>query len=120
MVRREFFDTIGLFDESLPACEDYDLWLRAGARFPIGLIEKPYVVKYGGHADQRSHQFPVMDRFRIQALQKILGSGCLDPEQREAVLGELKRKCEIVSRGARKRGKMEEAAFYEDLIHVSS
>ena len=103
MMRRKFFDRVGFFDESLPACEDYDLWLRASARFPIGLIEKPYVIKYGGHADQRSHQFPVMDRFRIQSLQKIIESGILNPAQKEAALDELKRKSEIVAKGAMKR-----------------
>lgn len=104
MMRREFFDEVGLFGESLPACEDYDLWLRASARMPIGLIEKPYVVKYGGHADQRSHQFPVMDRFRIDSLRKLIDSGTLNPDQKEAALGELKRKSEIVAQGALKRG----------------
>ena len=109
MVRREFFDRVGLFDESLPACEDYDLWLRASARMPIGLIEKPYLIKYGGHADQRSRQFPVMDRFRIQALRKLIDSGILIPTQKEAALLEFEKKFRIVSEGAKKRG-----------IHVSS
>ncbi|MBI2167258.1 MAG: glycosyltransferase family 2 protein [Candidatus Omnitrophica bacterium] len=105
MMRREFFDQVGPFDESFPACEDYDLWLRASARFPIGLVEKPYVIKYGGHSDQRSRQFPVMDQFRIRALRKILDSGGLSEEQRTAAVLELKRKSEIVNRGALKRGK---------------
>lgn len=104
MMRREFFDEVGLFDESLPACEDYDLWLRASARMPIGLVEKPYVIKYGGHVDQRSHQFPVMDRFRIESLRKIIESGVLNPSQKEAAQNELQRKCEIVTGGALKRG----------------
>lgn len=103
MVRREFFDRVGLFDESLPACEDYDLWLRTSAQMPIGLIEKPYLIKYGGHADQRSREFPVMDRFRIQALQKLLDSGILTPSQQEAALCELERKSQIVAQGVQKR-----------------
>ena len=116
MMKRKFFDQVGFFDETLPACEDYDLWLRTSARFPIGLIPKPYVVKYGGHADQRSHQFPVMDQFRIQALLKLLQSGGLTAVQTEAVISELVRKCRIVGRGAIKRGKMEKARFYENLV----
>jgi len=114
MVRREFFDRVGLFDESLPACEDYDLWLRASACLPIGLVRKPYVMKYGGHSDQRSRQFPVMDRFRIRSLRNILESDLLDPVQREAALRELKRKCQIVSQGAAKRGKSDEARYYAE------
>lgn len=115
MMRRKFFDHVGLFDESLPACEDYELWLRASARFPIGLIEKPYVIRYGGHRDQRSKQFPVMDQFRIKAIQKILESGILNTDQKEAAFRELKRKCNIVIHGALKRGKIEEAKYYEVL-----
>ncbi|MBI1977680.1 MAG: glycosyltransferase family 2 protein [Candidatus Omnitrophica bacterium] len=116
MMRKTFFDQVGLFDESLPACEDYDLWLRASARFPIGLIEKPYVIKYGGASDQRSREFPVIDRFRIQALLKLLNSGVLSGEQKELTTRELIRKCAIVSQGGRKRGKIEEVRYYEELI----
>ena len=41
MMRRKLFGEVGLFDESLPACEDYDLWLRIAAKYPIVLIENP-------------------------------------------------------------------------------
>ena len=116
MMRREIFDQIGFFDETLPACEDYDFWLRTSARFPVGLIEKPYVVKYGGHLDQLSHQFPVMDQFRVRALLKLLKSDELNVYQKELVTSEFVRKCTIISRGALKRGKREEAAYYESLI----
>ncbi len=112
MMRKEFFDQIGLFDESLPACEDYDLWLRASARFPIGFIEKNFVIKYGGHSDQRSREFLVMDRFRIQALVKLLESGISSESKRQSVVSELSKKCEIVQNGSLKRGKIEEAEYY--------
>ena len=120
MMRKEFFDEVGFFDEALPACEDYDLWLRASARFPIGLIEKPYVIKYGGHPDQLSRRVPVMDQFRVQALHKLLNSNSLSTEQNKLVFSELARKAKIISRGAFKRGKTEEAKFYEDLIQELS
>ena len=116
MMRREFFDEVGFFDETFPACEDYDLWLRASARFPIGLIPTPFVIKYGGHADQRSHQFPVMDQFRIKSLLKLINTNHLTNVQKEAATSELIRRCKIVSLGAKKRGKIEEAEFYERLI----
>src|SRR5664279_1743831 len=109
MMHRKLFDEIGLFDESLPACEDYDLWLRIAAKYPVGLIEKPYVIKYGGHADQRSREFPAMDRFRIQSLAKILASGILSLEQSTAARKTLEEKAKIYIAGALKRGKEKEA-----------
>ena len=105
MIHRELFDKAGLFDESLPACEDYDLWLRIACRWPVGLIEKSFVVKYGGHADQRSHEFPAMDRFRIKALKNILEAGVLTEEQAGAARRMLEEKTRIYTQGALKRGK---------------
>ncbi len=37
-MRRGLFEQIGSFDPGLPVCEDYDLWLRAAASFPIFFI----------------------------------------------------------------------------------
>ncbi len=116
ILHRSLFEEAGLFDESLPACEDYDLWLRIAARFPIGLLEKPYVIKYGGHADQRSHEFPAMDKFRIQALVKILKSAVLNPSQERAALKMLEKKSRIYVQGALKRQKTKEAEEIKSLI----
>ena len=44
---------VGLFDEALPACEDYDLWLRICARYPVFYLEEPLLRKYGGHDARR-------------------------------------------------------------------
>jgi len=46
MIHREIFDTVGLFDTSLPACEDYDLWLRICCRYPVEYIDRPLITKY--------------------------------------------------------------------------
>ena len=121
MMHRKLFDQVGLFDESLPACEDYDLWLRIASRYPIGLIDKPYIIKYGGHADQRSREFPAMDRFRIQSLAKILKEGILSPWQTAAARSMLEEKSRIFIQGALKRGKEKEAAEIEKLVeHVTA
>ena len=116
MMQRKLFDEVGLFDESLPACEDYDLWLRIAAKYPIGLIEKPYIIKYGGHADQRSREFPAMDRFRIQSLAKILSQNILTCEQSAAARKMLEEKAAIFIQGALKRGKKEDADEVQKLI----
>lgn len=114
MMRRELFDTVGLFDEQLPACEDYDLWLRVSARYPIHLIDDPLVVKRGGHQDQLSRQHS-LDRYRIQSLEKLLHSGTLSADQTRAAAAKLREKCAIYAAGCRKRGKIEEAEVFESL-----
>ncbi|MBL3619114.1 MAG: glycosyltransferase family 2 protein [gamma proteobacterium endosymbiont of Lamellibrachia anaximandri] len=75
ILHRSLFDSVGLFDERLPACEDYDLWLRICATEPVLFLSEPLITKYGGHADQLSHKHWGMDRFRIQALEKIVQAG---------------------------------------------
>jgi hypothetical protein len=108
MIRKTLFSKTGVFDESLPACEDYDLWLRIGCRRPIHLIEAPLVIKRGGHPDQLSSA-PGLDRFRIASLLNLLESGLLTKEQRRAAESVLKEKCGIYAAGCRKRGRPEEA-----------
>ena len=114
MMRRELFDAVGLFDEELPACEDYDLWLRVSARYPVHLIEEPLVVKRGGHSDQLSRQHS-LDRYRIQSLDKILSNSTLSDDQSCAAKAKLVEKCIIYAAGCRKRGKIREAETYEAL-----
>jgi glycosyltransferase involved in cell wall biosynthesis len=114
MVRRGLFDKFGLFDESLPACEDYDMWLRVSCRCPVYLINKPFIIKRGGHADQLSRQ-PALDKFRIRAIKKILDSQMLSVDQYNAGVGMLKQKCALYAAGCRKRGRTEEAQYYRFL-----
>jgi len=114
MIRKSLFDEVGFFDESLPACEDYDLWLRITWKYPVHLIDTPLIVKHGGHSDQLS-RLPELDKYRIQALVKILGQGCLSAAQRTAALTTLKEKCRVYAQGCLKRGKTEEAVYYRKL-----
>jgi len=115
ILRRCLFEQVGLFDESLPAAEDYDLWLRISCRYPIYLIPKELVVKEGGHEDQLSQRFTGMDRFRIRAIVKVIQSGMLSPDQTTAAMEELSIKCRIYGKGCIKRGRKEEGSFYLSL-----
>jgi len=112
MIARSLFDEVGLFDERLPVCEDYDLWLRITIRYPVGLIPEALVVKYGGHDDQLSRQYVGMDYFRIVALEKILANPHLDESQKDLVLAELSRKCGIYGKGCIRHEKRQEGAHY--------
>ena len=117
MIAKQVFDEVGLFDESLPVCEDYDMWLRISSRYPVLFVPLPLIVKRGGHADQLSRAFEAMDKYRIKALLKMLDSGVLDDLQSRRTRAELLKKCMIVGKGAQKRGKTEEAAYYLSFIH---
>jgi len=105
MMRRKFFDIVGIFDETLPVCEDYDLWLRTAYRHEVPLITDELTVKYGGHDDQLSLAYWGMDRFRVYALQKLLQHP-LDVLQRKMVIREIRTKCRILLNGAVKRGRV--------------
>ncbi len=109
LVDRRLFDAVGLFDESFPACEDYDLWLRVCARVPVLFVDEPLIVKHGGHGDQLSRRHWGMDRFRIRALRKILAQEDLPDDYRLAAEAMLARKNEIFMRGAAKRGQSPES-----------
>lgn len=114
MLRRRLLDQVGLFDESLPACEDYDLWLRVASRWPVERLDTPRVVKRGGHPDQLSRQ-PCLDLYRIRALVKIITHGRLGVFQHNAAVRTLRRKCAVYAAGCRKRGRLQEAADYDRL-----
>jgi glycosyltransferase involved in cell wall biosynthesis len=112
VLKRSLFDEIGFFDETLPVAEDYDMWLRISCRYPVHLIEKALVVKEGGHEDQLSRAYIGMDRFRIRAIVKLLGSGMLTHAQQRSAIEELSVKCKIYGEGCIKRGRKEEGSFY--------
>jgi glycosyltransferase involved in cell wall biosynthesis len=114
MMRPSLFEEVGLFDENLPACEDYDLWLRIAWKYPVYLVDTPLTVKHGGHPDQLS-AMPELDKYRIRSLVNILKKDCLSPSQKIAALNTLAAKCKVYAGGCRKRGRTEEAAYYERL-----
>jgi len=114
MIRRSLLGIVGNFDETLPACEDYDLWLRISCRFPVYRIDAPLIIKRGGHEDQLSASFG-LDRFRIKAIKKVIESGYLSKGQYAAAAKTLKEKCNIYAAGCRKRGREEEALYYTSL-----
>ncbi|MFA9454883.1 MAG: glycosyltransferase family 2 protein, partial [Candidatus Aminicenantaceae bacterium] len=115
MIKRSLFDEVGLFDEDLPACEDYDLGIRLASRYPVYTLPEALIIKRGGHADQLSRKYWGLDRFRVAALEKALALD-LTPEQRRLVKEELTRKCRILINGFHKRGKIADAEPYEDLL----
>ena len=104
MIHRRVFDRVGLFDETLPVCEDYDLWLRISARMPVLFIREPLITKYGGHDDQLSTRYRGMDRYRIRSIDRVLNEVELEPSDRSAAIAAMVGKIRIYLNGARKHG----------------
>jgi glycosyltransferase involved in cell wall biosynthesis len=115
MMRTDLFRALGGFDEALPACEDYDLWLRILVDHEAGLLDEALVTRRAGHRDQLSATTPAPDRFRILALAKLLALEGLAPTRRAAAAAVLAEKCGIYAKGLARRARPEDAAFYESL-----
>jgi glycosyltransferase involved in cell wall biosynthesis len=118
LIEKQLLQEVGGFDEDLPACEDYDLWLRICAVHPVLYVEEPLLKKFGGHKDQLSRKFWGMDRFRVEALEKIIASGALTKTQELAASNVLLKKCRILADGARKRKKQDREKFYRDKVRI--
>ena len=82
----------------------------------MALLPERLIIKRGGHADQLSHTTPVLDQYRIRALEKML-SAPLNASQRQAVLQHLVQKCQIVAQGALKRHQTTRGALYQAKEH---
>ena len=115
VIRRDRLVELGGFDESLPACEDYDLWLRLCSRYPVHYIDEPLVTRYGGHADQLSARYPAMDRFRVRALARLLDETTLAADDARAARETLQRKLDILIAGAIKHGNRDIIAEFEPI-----
>jgi len=116
MFTRSFWEKVGPFRVDLPACEDYDLWLRASLRYPVGLLPRALVRKYGGHPDQLSRKIIGLDLYRISSLLGILRRERLAEEQRELLQDNLELRVRRYIQGCLKRGKPEEAERVRRLV----
>ena len=113
MMHRSVFEDFGFFDEDLPACEDYDFWLRYSAKEDVNFIDEPLIIKKGGHSDQLSGAHWGMDRFRIYSIEKILKEHDLKLVYKIEAIREIILKLEILINGSQKRQKF---AYAENML----
>ncbi len=114
MFARDVLAQTGNFCERLPACEDYDLWLRLSLKFPVGLVPRPLVIKYGGHGDQLSRRIIGLDLYRVYALLRALQQA--ETAEQKQILGRaLREKSRIYRQGCIKNGNLEEVRRISEL-----
>ena len=119
MIKAELFEHVGLFDESLPCCEDYDMWLRLSCRYPFFLIDEPLTVKEGGREDQVSFLYRRgMDQFRIDSLKKLLDADILEPHLYRMTVDAFTTKLTIFGNGCLKHGNPELGRSSFELIAI--
>lgn len=106
LIERKLFEQVGGFRPDFPVCEDYDLWLRLASRFEAGFVETPVIVKYGGHADQLSRQYPAMDFYRAKSLMGVLKSPFISHSERQYVARSVLKRVEILTKGYEKHGNL--------------
>ncbi len=104
LLKRTLFDEFGLFDNTYPSCEDYELWLRISRWKMVGLESTPSLIKRGGHEDQLSRRYAAMDWFRVRAILKALESES-NPEYRDYLRKSAASKLTILRSGSEKRKK---------------
>ena len=116
LIHKKLFLKIGLFDENLEVCEDYDLWLRILLYHNIAFISEKLLYKYAGHENQLSFKHWGMDRFRVRTLEKILSIA--DREKKELIKEELITKYTLLKKGALKYDKISEINEYTKKLHT--
>ncbi len=114
LLHKSIFASIGLFDESLDVCEDYDLWLRIMIKNKIALVDKKLIRKYAGHEDQLSFKYWGMDRFRVFTLEKLLkNKNKISDKKIQMIKKELLKKYTLLLKGAVKHEREEDIEIYE-------
>ena len=108
LIKKDIFDEIGMFDETLKVCEDYDLWLRFASKYPVHFLDQPLIKKYGGHSDQLSKVDDGIESYRIRSLKKIMNSNILNKKQKTITKDVLVKKMYIYAKGLEKRNKIRE------------
>ena len=115
MLEKSLFYEAGGFRENLEVAEDYELWLRITDHEKTGYIDEMLTVKRAGEWDQLSEKYGQIEIFRIDALKSLLEKSYFSAEKRVLASDVLSRKCRIYAAGCRKRGKDDEALYYENL-----
>ena len=124
LMNKKIFLLLGGFNENLEIAEDYELWLRFTTLFCVDYIDEALIIKRAGRWQQLSSKYDHIEDCRIRALghyiewAKTLLVNTSEVNQpnlfkrlnecKSKAINMLKKKIEIYSIGALKRGKSEE------------
>jgi len=79
LVKRECFEKVGLFDERLPTCEDWDMWLRIAEFYECDFVNEK-LVALRRHEKNMSKGNRDMIRGRVMVYNKLAGRNKIPPD----------------------------------------
>lgn len=135
VIDKKIFQQVGLFNEKLPTCEDYELLLKITSLYPIGKINKKLVIRHQNYLGEKlsfslegkkteckiskreSKQLSSnlkMDQLRILALQNFI-SFSKNNILKYFAKREILRRCWILIHGLKKKKKFFSLLYYKFL-----
>ena len=82
LIKRECFKTAGMFDERLPSCQDWDLWIRLAKDHEFDFVDE-ILAKHFVHGDQISNDL----KAKIKARRILLSKYEKEFKKRPFVIG---------------------------------
>lgn len=76
LIRKDWFDRLGGFDEELMVCEDWDLWLRFAAAGGIARVCREPLTRYRWSESSATNNQLRMCEGRVRVLERALASAC--------------------------------------------
>lgn len=77
VVRRQCFDTVGVFSQKLPLAQDWDMWIRIAAGYNFAVIKQP-LVRYRKHPGNTSNQWEQMQKCSCLVLDRAFKAAPVD------------------------------------------
>ena len=110
MVKKDIFDEVGVYDESLVACEDFDIFLRIAQKYEFGYLDKKLTKKIAGHTGQLSFETQFLDLYRVKSLLKF--------HENKRVKRVIEQKVEVLKNGAKKHNNSALLHELEEIIKI--
>jgi len=85
IVRRQCFDEVGLFDQTLRSAEDWDMWIRIAKQYEFAVVKEP-LVRYRIHAGSKSHNLELHLQSRLSVIEKAF-KGDSDEDKKDRAYG---------------------------------
>lgn len=82
LIKRECFENCGLFDEKMPAMQDYDMWIRIAEKYRVKNLEEPLVNYYQHKGDRISSNI----KKKIIGMERLLEKHAIHINKNKEVL----------------------------------